>query len=207
MVDKRRVQMAKVHHDYFRLMEHPIQAYILGLLASDGNISSSRPRIRLSVHQKDIELVEMVREELAPGIPFQIDRQMVCFQFNSPIMCNDLAVLNIVPRKSLTLAWPDALPRHLINSFLLGVFDGDGWITIDQRKAMTYYTLGFISGSLPFLKRVVQEVNAAMNLPLINIGTVNGRAYSIRYGGKSAKILSEWLHRDLPGLIRKRMLT
>ena len=36
---------------------------------------------------------------------------------------------------------------------------------------------------------------------------VNQRAFTIRYGGKSALHMSEWLHRDLPGLARKRIPT
>lgn len=210
--DKRRVQMEQVQHDYFQSIACPIQAYILGLLASDGNVASGRPRIQFTVHQEDRMLTEIVRDELAPGSPILMqksrdrDYEMAKVCFTSPRMYADLAKLGIIPRKSLILTWPDRLPGDFINSYLLGVFDGDGWITIDQRKQTPHYILGFISGSSPFLERVAHEITEALYLPLAHLGTVNkGRTFTIRYGGKSAVLISQWLHRDLPGLARKRI--
>ncbi len=189
-----------------------MQAYLLGLLASDGCVLSDRPRIQLIVHEQDRTLAEFVQEELAPGYSIGVspyrdkDYNMVRICFTSPIMCKDLAIYGVVPRKSLVLTWPDALPPYLINSYLLGVFDGDGWITIDQRKQMPHYILGFISASSPFLERVAQEITEALDVPLAHLGTVNkGRTFTIHYGGKSARLLSGWMHRDLPGLARKRI--
>ena len=208
--DKRHMQMDLVRHDYFHYIERPIQAYVLGLLASDGNVHSDRPRIQFSVHEKDRVLTEIVRDELAPGSPIITppcrDYRLAKVHFTSPTMCADLAALGVIPRKSHTLTWPDSLPEAFVNSFLLGVFDGDGWITIDQRKRIPHYILGFISGSSPFLDRVAQEITEALDLPLAHLGTVNkGRTFTIRYGGRSAVLISRWLHRDLSGLARKRI--
>ena len=67
--NKNLLKMATVQHDYFHCIEKPMQAYLLGLLASDGCVLSGRPRIQLIVHEQDRELVEIVQEELAPGYP------------------------------------------------------------------------------------------------------------------------------------------
>ncbi len=207
--DKRRAQMDLVRHDYFHHIEHSIQAYVLGLLASDGNVYSDRPRIQFSVHEEDRVLTEIVRDELAPGSPIMMPPcrtyrlAKVCF--TSPMMYTDLAALGVVPRKSLTLTWPDLLPRAFVNSYLLGVFDGDGWITIDKRKPTPYYTLGIISASSAFLERAAQEIKAAIDVPLARLSAINQRAFTIRYGGRSAVLFSNWLHRDIPGLVRKRI--
>lgn len=209
--DKRRMQMDLVRHDYFHHIERPIQAYMLGLLASDGNVASDRPRIQFSVHEEDRVLTEIVRDELAPGSPILMgihvgrDYKMAKVHFTSPRMYADLATLGVIPRKSHTLTWPDMLPGDLINSYLLGVFDGDGWITIDKRKPTPYYIIGIISASPIFLERAAQEINTAIDVPLARLSAVNQRAFTIRYGGKSAVLMSEWLHRDLPGLARKRI--
>ena len=207
--DKRRAQMDLVRHDYFNRIERPIQAYVLGLLASDGNVASNRPRIQFSVHEEDRILTEIVRDELAPGSPIIMPPcrtyRLAKVHFTSPRMHIDLARLGIVPRKSHILIWPETLPVDIINSYLLGVFDGDGWITIDKRKSMLYYTLGIISASPTFLERAAQEIAAAIDVPLARLSTVNQRAYTIRFGGKSAKLMSEWLHRDISGLARKKI--
>ena len=206
--DKRRLQMVQVQHDYFHYIERPIQAYILGLLASDGNVSSDRPRIAFSVHQKDRELVEIVRNELAPGssilTPPCRNYKLAKVCFTSSIMRADLAMLGIIPRKSLVLKWPEALPMSLANSYLLGVFDGDGWITFDRRKKNLYYSIGFTSASKLFLERIIEVIHEAIGVPSINI-SANNSAYRILYGGASASTVHKWLHRDLPGLERKRV--
>lgn len=210
--NKNLLKMASVRHEYFRCIEKPMQAYLLGLLASDGCVLSDRPRIQLIVHEQDRALVETVQEELAPGYPIGIspykdkDYSMVRICFTSPMMCKDLSEFGVVPKKSLVLRWPDVLPANFINSYLLGVFDGDGWITIDRRKQLPHYVLGFISASSSFLEHTAQEIAAALDVPLAHLGTVNqGHTFTIRYGGKSAKLISEWMHRDLPGLARKRI--
>lgn len=128
--DKRRVQMDLVRHAYSNRIERPIQAYVLGLLASDGNVASNRPRIQFSVHEEDRILTEIVHDELAPGSPIMMPKcrtyrlAKVCF--TSPMMYTDLAAHGVVPRKSHTLTWPDLLPNAFVNSYLPGVFDGDG---------------------------------------------------------------------------------
>lgn len=207
--DKRRVQMDLVRHDYFNRIERPIQAYVLGLLASDGNVALDRPRIQFSVHEEDRILTEIVRDELAPGSPIIMPTcrtyRLAKVHFTSPRMYADLARLGIVPRKSHVLTWPEMLPGDLINSYLLGVFDGDGWITIDKRKPTPHYIIGIISASPAFLERAAQEIVAAIDVPLVRLSAVNQRAFTIRYGGKSAILMGEWLHRDLPGLTRKRI--
>lgn len=212
--DKRLAKMVQVRHDYFHSIDRPMQAYLLGLLASDGCAFSDRPRIQLNVLEKDRALVDILQQELAPGHPIRIspykdkDYNMVRICFTSPTMCSDLAAFGVVPRKSLILTWPEALPAYLTNSYLLGVLDGDGWITIDKRKQTPYYTLGFISASQVFIERVAKEIHAALDVPLVHLGTANkGKAFTVRYGGKSARLVDEWLHRDLPGLSRKRIPT
>ena len=182
---------------------------MLGLLASDGNVSSDRPRIQFSVHEEDRVLTEIVRDELAPGSPILAppcrDYRLAKVHFTSPMMHTDLAALGVVPRKSHTLTWPNLLPGAFVNSYLLGILDGDSWITIDRRKPTLYYTIGFMSASTTFLERAAQEIRAVLDLPLAHLSPVNQRAFTIRYGGKSAVLISKWLHHDVAGLARKRI--
>jgi hypothetical protein len=146
---------------------------------------------------------------LAPGsailTPPCRDYRLAKICFTSLMMHTDLAKLGIVPRKSLILRWPDILPMHLANSYLLGIFDGDGWITFDRRKKNLYYSLGFTSASKPFLERITEVINGAIGVTPVNI-TANNSAYRILYGGASASSIHAWLHRDLPGLERKRII-
>src|SRR5260370_12759323 len=147
-----------------------MEEYVHGVLASDGNVHSDRTSIQFSVHEKDRVLTEIVRDELAPGSPIITppcrDYRLAKVHFTSPTMCADLAALGVIPRKSHTLTWPDSLPEAFVNSFLLGVFDGDGWITIDKSKPTPHYIIGIIPASPVFLKQAAQELNAANHRPL-----------------------------------------
>lgn len=207
--DRRRLQMIHVRHDYFAIITRPIQAYVLGLLASDGNVAATRPRIQFTVHEDDRALTETIRNELAPQSPIITQwcrtHGMAKVHLTSPTLCADLARYGIVPRKSLTLAWPDSLPDHLANSFLLGVYDGDGWLTTDRRKRTPYYIAGILSASQAFIEQAALVIHRATGCPLARPSSVNGRALAIRYSGQNAHTLTLWLHRDLPGLPRKRI--
>ncbi len=200
--------MAMVRHDYFRQIDRPIQAYILGLLASDGCVYSDRPRVKFSVHEKDRVLTETVRDELAPGSPILMERcrdyKLAKVHFTSPEMCKDLAKLGIVPKKSHILTWPTLLPEAFVNSFLLGILDGDGCLMTDKRKLSPHYIISITSASPAFLEQTAHKINAVLDVPLAHIDK-NNTAFAIRYGGKSAALISEWLHRDLAGLDRKRI--
>lgn len=130
MVDKRRIQINQIRHNYFSHIERPIQAYLLGLLASDGNVYAPRSRIKLAVLEQDRELVEIMRDELTPAAPIlhrsHRSHPFASVQCTSPQLCVDLARLGVVPRKSKILAWPEMLPARFASSFLLGIYDGDG---------------------------------------------------------------------------------
>jgi hypothetical protein len=119
-------------------------------------------------------------------------------------MRDDLAKYNVVPRKSHTFSWPHALPQELANSFLLGVLDGAGWVIPDKRKSTPYYVLRVISGNAVFPGQIASVITTATGLSAPQVCRV-GRAWSVRYGGRRAEVVSEWLHRDLPGLARKRL--
>ena len=78
-------------------------------------------------------------------------------------------------------------------------------VTPDRENLRPLYPRLYI-GFQRLIERVNQELNAALRNALVKLGTVNkGQTYTIRYGGKSAQLISRWLHRDLPGLARKRI--
>lgn len=102
--------------------------------------------------------------------------------------------------------WPEKLPPTFAREFILGYFDGDGFITYHERANRRYPYLGFTSGSLNLLVSIAdaieQHTGARPGGPWRK-GTTG--AYSIRACGKSAIIIDEWLHASGLGLKRKRL--
>jgi hypothetical protein len=196
---------ASVRHDYFADVDSPIKAYILGLLASDGWISENQVCIALGV--KDRALVELVRDELAPLYPVstQAGGSRALFAASSSRMKSDLGRLGVVPRKTLALQWPAALPERFAGSYILGCFDGDG--SLGYYADYRYYRWSLISASRPFLEDVKERIKVHAGVKLRGpYGRSSGSlALVIEYTGPKTRLIDEWLHADVPGLARKRI--
>ena len=211
---KHRWNRDSVHHAYFSSIDMPIQAYILGFLAADGTIVSSVPRIALELSVKDYELLELIRDELAPDHTIRkrsrekssnrfASGESATLSFTSSQMVTDLARFGIVPKKSLTMRWPSALPEYLERDFLLGYFDGDGSITSTVNSGYTYHIWKLTSGSVDFLRDVISVVNKHINIQIGGPYTHDNSC--IRVAGSKAVLIDKWLHTSGLGLARKRI--
>jgi hypothetical protein len=202
---RHRTGVNSLRKDYFRVIDTPTKAYILGLLAADGSISKAG-QLKLELHRKDVEIIQVVRDELAPDarLADYMSRTspMTRFLVTHPQLTKDLASHGVVNAKSLITRYPLELPSHLDNSYICGYFDGDGSLGL---KPMLRWTI--VSGNPAFLKKIQERVQAHLGI------TIGGpyrdkrhdSAYSIILTGKLVRVLDEWIHRDVPGLARKRL--
>lgn len=195
-------------HDYFSRVTMYEQAYILGLLAADGNVSDEHPRVVFGLHVKDVHLVEFVRARLNPEATIspavRKRRQFAVIQVTSQQMVTDLARYGIVPRKSRILEWP-ALPSPLLRPFLSGYFDGDGWIHVIHKGARRYPGWGVCSGSERFLLDMKEFILASTGVALPRIlHRPRSSLYYVGTSGEKAYLINNWMHQEGLGLERKR---
>lgn len=199
-----------IRHDYFAQIDSPIKAYVLGILAADGNVLPKHHRITLELSTKDANLLEKVRDELVPGgaISFRQRRgyDYQTLAFVSHQMIDDLGTLGITAAKSRTLAWPGRLPPSFAREFILGYFDGDGFITFHERPNRRYPYLGFTSGSVNLLISIADVIEQHTSIrpggPWRK-GITDG--YFMRVSGNKALVVDTWLHASGLGLERKRL--
>ena len=193
-------------HDYFSTVTTAEQAYILGLLAADGNVPSGHPRVTLGLQAKDMRAVEFVRDRLNPAARLSpiADGRMV-LQITSRQMVADLARFGIVPRKSRTLVWPVIL-GDLQRPFLLGYFDGDGSMFLPRdRHGRERPGWTVCSGSEKFLIDMRDYIRDAIGVELQQIQHREGAdLWQVAVTGLSAVVVDKWLHQDGYGLMRKR---
>jgi hypothetical protein len=204
--DRRQWSRRFVRHDYFRALRSPLQAYVLGLLAADGNVFGSRVSLELAA--KDRVLAELVRDELAPLIRLRSRtrdvREYVVFSISSAPLVADLGILGVTPRKSATLQWPGVLPIPLARPFLLGYFDGDGFVTWSRTGRRAYPRWGLL-GAEEFLSSVSTLLDAELGIPRRAVRERNG-CWSLQISGGDALSVDAWLHRGFEfGLARKRL--
>ena len=185
-------------------------AYVAGLLAADGNVLERQRRVSLEVSRRDRELVYFVRDELAPGFPVR-DRvrtngiATAVLAITSTQLCKDLSRLGITPRKSLRLRWPEHFDRASGRLFLLGYFDGDGFITHSRNGRYVYPRWGLL-GTEMFLSAAMHFISSEAGVSPRRVRRHGGRnVHVLHINGADALVVDRWLHSGTSlGLARKR---
>lgn len=200
-----------IRHDYFAEIDNPMKAYLLGWLASDGNVKKRENTIRLRLNRKDEEILHLFRRELAPFhpvTPYEGRRSsgetspMGRFEVNSEQMKCDLIRLGVTPDKTLTFQYPP-IPAEFDAPFLLGYFDGDGSLCRNGR----YWRWTIVGASESFLVATQDRIEAAVGTrPRGPHRHMSGsRAKRIQLDGSHVIPVDAWLHTDIDGLARKSL--
>jgi len=142
--------------DFFDEVNHA-SAYWAGFIAADGCVHDEKDTVSFGLHPDDRALLENLKkaarleqpieERDSCGKPY-VWMNVTCPQWVKALKNN----FRITSRKSLTIQPPTHLGWEFVWSFVRGVFDGDGHVSIAGD------CLQFTSGSQPFLTWVVRDV-------------------------------------------------
>jgi hypothetical protein len=150
----------------------PNIAYALGLMATDGNLSSRAGQ--MSLVSKDLEQVENLR--MCLGLRAPISRVPGATGTLNKVQWSDRGLYNwflsvgLTPAKSRTIG-PLAVPDEFFADFFRGCVDGDGSVLVctDRHHAVkranyVYERLyvSLVSASRRFLEWIQQRVNSAI---------------------------------------------
>ena len=191
--------------DYFKVIDTPMKAYILGLLTADGFVTKAG-QVCLALHEKDRALVEAVRDRLAPGARIGTYKTrttpMVRFSVSAPGLVADLASHGVVNGKSLITVWPTGLPDEFVNGYICGYFDGDGSLGLKP-----WFRWTVVSGNPEFLRIMQAKI---LDLTGLMVGGPyqdrrHEHAWSIIATGEPVRAHDAWIHEDVPGLARKNL--
>lgn len=118
-----------VKHNPFQDITNPNVQYWLGWLATDGYISHSENRVRLSLSIKDIDVIEKFRDFVSPDLTIHHsihhgEFEMVFVSFRNKIIVDFLYDLGFRENKTFNF-----VPNFEITwDYIRGVFEGDGYI-------------------------------------------------------------------------------
>ena len=132
-------------------------AYVLGFIATDGNLfkKGGSERLAIAVQKEDCWLLKKIISILKVDNPvIRITQNKYCsITITQSGLVETFSKWNITERKSLTLQFPDKMPKKLVSHFIRGVFDGDGTITFKyNRKSQTFMqSVRIVSASQDFV--------------------------------------------------------
>ncbi len=190
-------------------------AYVIGVIATDGNLSSDLRHILVT--SKDYEMVLNCKKCL--GIENKIGRKArggekekkyYVLQFGETNFFEFLLKIGITPRKSKTIS-ELKIPFQYFPDFFRGCMDGDGSISIFNHPESKHKQLKvrLYSASLPFLTWIHNTIVLILKIKGGHIykdpiKEVYGLSYAKSDGGKILSFM--YYKRDLPCLHRKRRL-
>lgn len=183
-------------------------AYVLGVIVTDGNLASDKPRVMIA--QRERELLDKVSTLMGcdGGISWT-GNQTYRLSFQSPEVYADLLALGLTPRKSLTIQWPH-VPKLYLRDFIRGCWDGDGSVSFRKWRAAS---ASYYSGSLAFMEGMRRAL-VRLGIPeeTVNIQRIrrpNSVYYQIHLKRHRAAPLFEILYANTPEtmcLSRKRKI-
>ena len=135
-------QRAKsVNHEYFSNITTLNQAWLLGFLMADGYVDANDNGIGLELSAVDKEILEKIKQEIQSEREIKTYTtnkgfEIVKLYWSSGKQKKDLKKYGIVNRKTYK---ENHLPLfnndNLTNAFILGFFDGDGYLHINNNQA------------------------------------------------------------------------
>ena len=190
-----------ININYFDNIDTQNKAYILGFLYSDGNVSTIKNNIYLSLHEKDKDILEQMSKDMEYDKPLTFrpmsryninSADQYCLEIHSLHIRKSLEKYGIVPNKTFLLRFPDFLQEDMYRHFIRGLLDGDGCIHKRSEKYNGWSNVD-ICGNYEFCCGLKQYIESTLDIHCSVINT--GSIYRCTIGGtnKSEKFL-DWLY-------------
>lgn len=187
-------KICSINESFFKKIDDENKAYFLGLLFADGYHDEKGYRIKLSLTEKDVDILNKVRKSIKSTHKLYYEKQhdnakpKYSFTFRNKQVSNDLIKLGLRQRKSFTCRVPK-LNRKLYPHFIRGYFDGDGTIGINKKGKW-----GFgIYGNQGFLKDLLLILPKELRIQMYNHHII----YKIQTGKKSTILnFYDYLYKD-----------
>jgi len=179
-----------------RINENKEFYYFLGLLSADGNLSSKRYNVTITLHQKDKLLLESLKQKLGFGSIYYYNYEgrspTVTFSIVNKNLHREISDLGIRPRKTFNMKFPN-IPNRFLSHYIRGFFDGDG--TIYFHKASKSYHSTILSASEAFLNELINVIRSESEVSGGCVYNYNN-CYHFRMSKKDTIKFGKWIYND-----------
>jgi len=164
-----------LNNNYFSTMDSHEKAYVLGFLFADGSNRVNVNTLQVFLHVRDIDILKKIKKELNANHPIHCykynysqekkgfeNSETARLSINSMQLSQDLLKLGMTSNKTYSLSFPPQLPLKFINSFILGYYDGDGSLSINQKE----YNRGqiTITGTTEIIHKIHEIIKGNCNI-------------------------------------------
>lgn len=147
---------SKIDQTIFDNITTEIQAYTLGLITADGNISDKGVTISITLTWSDKYILDQINEQLLSGLGNICEshkedgnKKRAVLQFNGKKLKEALSCFGIVPNKSKQLTTlARNIPPELYHHYIRGLYDGDGVCSKQQNRVR----IGFCGARKEFVQ-------------------------------------------------------
>lgn len=193
-----------VNDSYFDMLTPP-SCWLLGLLASDGNITKDR-FIKISQSGKEgLNCINYIKKEIKftgpvfSYLPKTSNNKVYALTINSKRLVSKLKDYNIIQNKTKIFKIPQIILNNedFLKWFLIGYIDGDGCIGIYSNGGITkkknYLAIGLVCNSL-MIKQLKRILNRFKNTTIVK---KSDTLFEIRFDNKKGYIFGKWLYSDI----------
>lgn len=197
-----------VDFHYFDSIDTHEKAYLLGFIAADGWLgtpSGNHHVLTLRIQAKDVSVVKMLRDAIAPSKQIGIDDKAA--RLDVRMDDHGYGVLSrrdgITVDRKATFTKPLSIPGHLSPSFWLGYFDGDGSLSQSARG----HWMWSLCGSKDLMAEFVSEIaGMIISSPVSRPHRKVSWLYYVWIQRlDDIRIVDNWLHQSELGLKRKQL--
>jgi intein-encoded DNA endonuclease-like protein len=201
--------------DFFEKMDCEEKAYWVGFIAADGAVVvrqnqssltislSSKDRNHLEKFKKSIESEHKIRDYKTNGF------DVSSISISNRKLVKDLKQYNIIQNKSLVYSMPENVPDDLLNHFIRGYMDGDGYVVNWKRKNrnnIKELKVGFC-GTTEFLEDLKSCINTNLDLTVGCIyKTSNSPIFCLEYTGvKTSLLIKDYLYNNASKFMQRKL--
>ncbi len=190
----------KIKEDFFDVIDTQPKAYLLGFMYADGNVHKQNNMIKIEVHEKDVDILNLFIDYIFIGKRPKISVDRVVYNYitiTSSKLKTALISHGCGPAKTFLISLPN-LPDNLLSHFIRGFYDGDGCITIDSksnrvRVILTGYgnflkQIQDVYNSLGINSKFISNVKGNENVGELSIGSIDDANMVLKFLYKDASI-------------------
>ena len=197
-----------LNFDYFKVWTSDM-AYVLGFIASDGNVKGGR--LKISVKSSDVDVLEKIKNSIKYTGDIHLGKSkcnekefsIATLYIHSKELCKDLKKLNIIENKSLVLNMDGVIPDEYKIDFIRGYFDGDGSVrsfyptnSRGTRSRTIQIKFNICSGSSDILNLIIDEFER-LGIKRVNMErSKNKHLYGITYSTNSALKIYDLMYKE-----------